>query len=90
MLDHIEADAGTIDVRYIDDAYLAWFGAESDCEAMLRDWFQATGDRREPAYRAYLAALDREEASARDLERQWAVAVARDHAVAEKPQGVFE
>ena len=41
---------------------------------MLRGWFRASDERREGAYLAYQAALDLEEASARDLERLWGLA----------------
>jgi hypothetical protein len=59
----------------LDDAYMAWFTAESESERALRGWFD--GDPREPSrhlYVAYLAALDREEAAARDLQRLWQLA----------------
>jgi hypothetical protein len=69
MFENSEVEVARIGVRLIDDAYLAWVGAESEAETMLRGWFQASGERREAAYLAYLAALDREEASARDLKR---------------------
>jgi hypothetical protein len=71
MFDETEADVATITVAVIDDAYCAWFTAESECEMALRDWFHASRDGREPAYLAYVAALDREEASARDMARLW-------------------
>ena len=49
MPDKTEADVATIGVRLIDDAYLAWFDAESECETTLREWFQATeGGRAHP------------------------------------------
>jgi hypothetical protein len=63
-----------IGVRHIDDAYLAWFYAEDEAETMLRGGFQATGERRKVAYLAYRAALEREEAAARDVERLWLLA----------------
>lgn len=90
MPDNTEAELATIGIRLIDDAYLAWFRAESECESTLRNWFRATGGRREPAYLAYRAALDREEASARDLERLWSVASACHDAVATKTESVSE
>jgi hypothetical protein len=71
MLDKTEADTTAITVGVIDDAYCAWFTAESACEMALRDWFSATGEERERTYLAYVAALDCEEASARDLARRW-------------------
>jgi hypothetical protein len=69
MFETTEAELAKIGARLIDDAYLAWVGAESEAEAKLHEWFQATGGQREAAYLAYRAALEREEASARDLER---------------------
>jgi hypothetical protein len=90
MPENAETEVAMIGVRLIDDAYLAWFRAEDECETMLRKWFQATGERREPAYLAYLAALDREEASARDLERLWNVASTCHDALAAKVESVSE
>lgn len=90
MPDETQVEVAKIGVRLIDDAYLAWFGAESECETLLRDWFAATGQRRGSAYLAYRAALDREEASARDLERLWSVALACHEALAEKTEAVPE
>ena len=74
MTDNTQTDCVAISVRLLDDAYLAWFGAESECEQALRDWFAARGGQRATAYLAYRAALDREEAAARDLERLWRLA----------------
>jgi hypothetical protein len=71
MLDNIETDVASIGVRLLDDAYLAWFSAETECGTALQAWFQSTGEAREDRYLSYLAALDREEASAHDLERLW-------------------
>jgi hypothetical protein len=74
MIDHIDTEIAEIGVRLLDDAYLAWFSAESECEGTLHAWFEAAGDRRASAYLTYRAALDREEAAARDLARLWRVA----------------
>lgn len=74
MIEPIDTGVAEIGVRLLDDAYLAWFSAESECENALRDWFQATGDRRASTYLSYRAALDREEAAARDLARLWQLA----------------
>jgi hypothetical protein len=71
MLDNIATEVANIGVRLFDDAYLAWFSAETECDAALQAWFQSTGEAREDRYLTYLAALDREEASARDLQRLW-------------------
>jgi hypothetical protein len=64
--------------RLLDDAYLAWFSAESECEHALRAWFQGPDGGRPGAYLAYRTALDREEAAARNLERVWRFAEPRD------------
>ncbi|HUA46464.1 MAG TPA: hypothetical protein VMA77_14635 [Solirubrobacteraceae bacterium] len=90
MHDNTKAEIAVIGVRLIDDAYMAWFGAEREAETMLRGWFQATGERREAAYLAYLAALDREEASARDLERLWSLASTCRDVLLEKAERVPE
>ena len=66
-----QAPAGTrrelaeIGIRLIDDAYLAWLTAARECERTFLAWPTEGPD----AYWAYRAALDREEAAARDLER---------------------
>jgi hypothetical protein len=86
MLDDTEPEVAMIGVRLIDDAYLAWFSAESEAETMLRTWSQATGERRYAAYLAYRAALEREEASARDLERLWRLPSTRDDVLVEEPK----
>ena len=74
MIDKAETQVAAIGVRLLDDSYLAWFSAESECEQALHAWFRTTGDLRATAYFAYRAALDREEAAARDLERLWQLA----------------
>jgi hypothetical protein len=50
-----------------DDAYIAWFIAETECERALQAWFQAPPPDRRAAYAAYGRALDREEAAAGEL-----------------------
>jgi len=74
MIDDTQIECAAIGVRLLDDAYLAWFSAESECEQALRAWFAARGGERTGVYLAYRAALDREEAAARDLERLWRLA----------------
>lgn len=74
MTNNVDTEVAGIDVRLLDDAYLAWFSAESACEGALHAWFEAAGAERSPAYLSYRAALDREEAAARDLARLWQVA----------------
>ena len=90
MLDNTDTEIATIGVRLIDDAYVAWLGAESECETRLQAWFRATGERREIAYLGYRAALDREEASARDLERLWCLAEPCRAAAAQETESVPE
>lgn len=90
MLDNIETEVATIGVRLLDDAYLAWFSAETECETALAAWFQSTGEAREDRYLTYLAALDREEASARDLERLWRLAEPCRDTLAERLEEVSE
>jgi hypothetical protein len=90
MLDNIETEVATIGVRLLDDAVLAWFRAETECEESLQAWFRSTGQQRETAYLSYLAALDREEASARDLERLWQLSEPCRDAVAQRAESVAE
>jgi hypothetical protein len=71
MIDNAQVEVPTTEARLLDDAYLAWFSAESECESTLRGWFRAPDDLSAGAYLAYQAALDREESAARDLERVW-------------------
>jgi hypothetical protein len=61
--------AAGLKLRRFDAAYLAWFEAESECGEALRDWFERTPSDHGAMYITYRAALDREEAAARDLER---------------------
>ena len=53
MIEHIDTEVAEIGVRLLDDAYLAWFGAESESEGALHAWFRAAGDRRASAYLTY-------------------------------------
>jgi hypothetical protein len=90
MLDNVETDVAQIGVRLLDDAYLAWFSAEIECDTALQVWFQSIGAAREDRYLSYLAALGREEASARDLERLWQLSEPCRDTLAERVQGVSE
>jgi hypothetical protein len=58
-----------IAVRALDDAQMTWVAAEVDSERALHAWFGAGAPQRAGAYLAYRAAVDREEAAARDLQR---------------------
>jgi hypothetical protein len=83
MTGQLEPEVAEIGVRLLDDAYMAWFAAESECEQALRAWFDGTSGNRARAYFAYRAALDREEAAAHDLQRLGAlVQPCRDSLVA--------
>jgi len=53
----------------VDDAYTEWLDAHSRCAEALAAWRSAAVGARAAAYRAYLAALEREELSAAELER---------------------
>ena len=90
MLQTTETDIASIGVRLLDDAYLAWFSAETEAENALQAWFQATGERRDVAYVTYQAALDREEASAHDLARLWNIAAPSGAAVVKDTESVAE
>jgi hypothetical protein len=71
MTEELNTELVGIGIRLLDDAYLAWFSAESETDNALWAWRQSTGASRSAASAAYRAALDREEAAARDLERLW-------------------
>jgi hypothetical protein len=62
-------DLAVIGVRLLDDAHMTWVAAEVESEHALRAWFDAGATQGAGAYLAYRAAVDREEAAARDLQR---------------------
>ena len=62
-------DLAVIGVRLLDDAHMTWVAAEIESEQALRAWFTGAVSHRAAAYVAYRAAVDREEAAARDLQR---------------------
>jgi hypothetical protein len=64
----ISHDLAVIGVRLLDDAYMAWLAAEVESEQALRAWLTGAVSH-SAAYVAYRAAVDREEAAARDLHR---------------------
>ncbi len=64
-----DQETAEIGVRLLDDAHIVWLTAQGECEHALRDWFDATPRDLDATYFRYRAALDREEAAARDLER---------------------
>jgi hypothetical protein len=52
----------------VDDAYVAWFDANTRSGEALRAWLKAAPAARPDAYRAYLIELELEEAAAAELE----------------------
>jgi hypothetical protein len=62
-------DLAVIAVRVLDDAHMTWVAAQVDSEHALHAWFEAGAPQAPGAYLAYRAAVDREEAAARDLQR---------------------
>lgn len=64
-----EREVAPIEGRLLDEAYTTWFSAESECEAALRVWSAERSRGSAEAYWTYRAALDREEAAARDLQK---------------------
>jgi hypothetical protein len=62
-------DLAVIAVRVLDDAHMTWVAAEVEAGYALRAWFDAGARPGAGAYHAYRAAVDREEAAARDLQR---------------------
>ena len=62
-------DVALIGIRLLDDAYMAWVAAEGEAEEKLAVWLDSRGAQSARAYPAYRAAVEREEAAARDLQR---------------------
>jgi hypothetical protein len=58
----------SIGIRLVDEAYVSWCTAQMQCQTALREWFDAGPRDRAEANSVYRAALDREQAAARDLE----------------------
>jgi hypothetical protein len=67
----------SLGIRLLDDAHTAWLVAQVECADALWAWFEAPTNRRANAHLVYRAALDREDAAARDLERLTALADVR-------------
>ncbi len=65
----ISRDAAELGERLLDDAFTTWLIAESDAEQALDAWRERASGTSASRYRAYLAAVEREEAAARDLQR---------------------
>jgi hypothetical protein len=56
------------ETHLIDDAYMIWVAAATECARALRTWFASSSRNSTDAYLNYRAALDREEAAAHDLQ----------------------
>jgi uncharacterized protein YeaO (DUF488 family) len=68
MAQRISREVARIGIRLIDEAYMSWCTAQLQCQNALRAWFDAGPRDRAEANCTYRAALDREQAAARDLE----------------------
>jgi len=71
-----------IGIRLLDEAHVAWQRAELECEQALRAWYDGPPRVSVERYLSYRAALDREQAAARDLERLWELATSGHAALA--------
>jgi uncharacterized protein YeaO (DUF488 family) len=71
---HQRHELAEIGIRLLDEAHVAWQRAELACEHALRAWYTGPPRTSEDRYRFYRAALDREQAAARDLQRLWELA----------------
>jgi hypothetical protein len=69
MIDKLESEVARVGVRLLDDAHAVWFAAANESAEALRAWLDASPRTQNAAYFTYLAALDREQAAAGDLER---------------------
>jgi hypothetical protein len=67
-------DAAEIGVRLLDEAHTIWLIAECEVQQTLDAWREQGCGTRADRYRAYLAAVEREEAAARDLQRLYEIA----------------
>jgi hypothetical protein len=72
--DGLAARATKIGARLADGAYMAWQFAQIECYLALLAWHHAGPGRSAAAHVTYCAALDREEAAARDFEELCRVA----------------
>ncbi|HEY4276905.1 MAG TPA: hypothetical protein VGM91_01725 [Conexibacter sp.] len=63
------SEAVDIAIRLLDEAHQSWQVAQERCATALSAWLGAGPGERSDAHLAYRAALDHEEAAARDLER---------------------
>ncbi|HTP22092.1 MAG TPA: hypothetical protein VMJ65_20965 [Solirubrobacteraceae bacterium] len=89
MIENAMTEVPATGVCLLDDAYLAWFSAECECELALHAWSRRADSARAAAYSRYRLALEREEAAARELERAWRLAEARRSRVVQGTEGVI-
>jgi hypothetical protein len=68
MARRMSREVASVEIRLIDEAHMSWCTAQVQCETALRAWFEAGRHDRAEANCVYRAALDREQAAARDLE----------------------
>jgi len=73
---HEHHELAEIGIRLLDEAHVAWQRAELECEQALRAWYDGPPRASVDRYLSYRAALDREQAAARDLQRLWELATA--------------
>lgn len=59
---------GALSIRRATDLHLAWLDAEDDAHEAYLAWRDGDGEEQADAFAVYVAALDREEAAARELE----------------------
>ena len=71
-----------IGLRLLDEAHTAWQWAELECEHALHAWYDGSPRGGAAGYLSYCAALDREQAAARDLQRLWELAQSGHDALA--------
>lgn len=73
-LDQLAHEVAMTGIRLIDDAHVSWRCAQAATALALAAWRDAAPSHRAALSLGYRAALDREEAAARDLERLWRIA----------------
>jgi hypothetical protein len=69
MIENSSNEAIDLQVRELAVAHRAWSAATRECDRALHAWFESSGADDALRYAAYRAALDREQAAARELER---------------------
>ena len=62
-------DVTAIGISLLEDAYMAWNSAEGECEVALESWLEQDARPNAMAFAVYRAALEREDAAARNLAR---------------------